>query len=245
MFRRHLVLFVLSVAALLLLAAPPTAIAKPRLGPKSIPSPGNGMALALDLTGGVMPEPDTGGSAPDYVEPKPPPAPPPTTRPQPRPGPGAADVPRPYLRLYRAAARRYGVDWRVLAAIGKNESDHGRSKAAGVSSGLNFADCCSGPMQICTVASCGKVWQAYAVDANGDRVARVYDPPDAIYAAAAIVRDLQGVFGRRRPRLLLAGYNAGPTAVTRAGGVPNYPETRAYVARGMRYIRALGPTAKR
>jgi hypothetical protein len=255
-------LLILAIAAVVLLALPQTAAAGSRLGPKSIPSPGNGRALALSETGGAAPEAEeptgttsptggtepggeTGGSAPGYVPPKPPPAPPRATTPEPRPGPGAFDVPRGYLRLYRAAARRYGVDWRVLAAIGKNESDHGRSKAAGVSSGLNFADCCSGPMQICTVDSCGKVWQAYAVDANGDRRATVYDPPDAIYAAAAIVRDLQGMFGRSKPKLLLAAYNAGPTAVRRARGVPDYPETRTYVSRGMRYIRALGAKTAR
>jgi soluble lytic murein transglycosylase-like protein len=155
------------------------------------------------------------------------------------PGPGSRDIPRAYLRLYRAAARRYGLDWRVLAAIGKIESDHGRSTAAGVSSGLNFADCCSGPMQICTVASCGDVWDHYAVDADADGEASVYDPPDAIYAAAAIVHELQAIFGRNHPGLLLAAYNAGPAAVQRYRGVPEYPETRAYVTQGLRYMKLL------
>jgi soluble lytic murein transglycosylase-like protein len=158
--------------------------------------------------------------------------------PQVRPGAGARDIPRAYLRLYRATGRRLGVDWRVLAAIGKIESDHGRSTAAGVASGLNFASCCSGPMQICTVASCGRVWQHYAVDADGDGTASVYDPPDAIAATARIVRDLESVFGTR-VSLLLAAYNAGPAAVQRAKGVPDFPETRAYVALGLRYVKAL------
>jgi soluble lytic murein transglycosylase-like protein len=148
-------------------------------------------------------------------------------------------VPRAYLRIYRRAARRYGVDWRVLAAIGKLESDHGRSTAAGVRSALNFADCCSGPMQICTVASCGRVWQSYAVDGDRDGDESVYDPADAIFAAAGIVRDLQVAFGRNHPGYLLAGYNAGAAAVQRFRGVPDYPETRAYVAAGLRYMRLL------
>lgn len=156
-----------------------------------------------------------------------------------RPGRGAADVPRGYLRVYRAAARTYGVDWRVLAAIGKIESDHGRSTAAGVHSGRNFADCCSGPMQICTVASCGRVWQTYAVDGDGDGLASVYDPDDAIFTAARIVWGLQTLFGHNHPGLLLAAYNAGAGAVQRQRGVPRYPETRAYVATGLRYMKLL------
>jgi Transglycosylase SLT domain len=199
-------------------------------------------------TGGVAagwePSGPTGGVAPGGVStpaesPAPPAQPPAPTPPPARPGDGAGDIPREYLRLYRAAARRYGLDWRVLAAIGKNESDHGRSTAPGVTSGRNFADCCSGPMQICTVKACGRVWQYYATDGNGDGDRSVYDPADAIFAAGQIVRDLQRTFGRRKPAYLLAGYNAGPGAVQRAGGVPDYPETRAYVANGRRYMRQI------
>jgi hypothetical protein len=156
-----------------------------------------------------------------------------------QPGAGSSDVPSGFLHIYRAAARAYSVDWRVLAAIGKIESDHGRSTAAGVHSGRNFADCCSGPMQICTVASCGNVWGLCAVDGDGDGIASVYDPGDAVFAAAAIVRDLQAQFGRNHPGLLLAAYNAGPGAVQRRRGVPPYAETRAYVATGLRYMKLL------
>ena len=150
------------------------------------------------------------------------------------------DVPRLYRRLSHAAARRYGVDWRLLAAIGKNESGHGRSTAAGITSGLNYADCCSGPMQICRVSACGDVWRAYGVDANRDGRASIYDPADSIHAAAAIVADLQRLLGRN-PRLLLAAYNAGPGTVQRYRGVPPYRETRSYVASALRYMRRLGP----
>lgn len=51
-----------------------------------------------------------------------------------------ADIPADYLALYREAACVCpGLDWTILAAIGKIESDHGRSPLPGVSSGENYA----------------------------------------------------------------------------------------------------------
>jgi hypothetical protein len=50
------------------------------------------------------------------------------------------DIPPDYLALYRAAAGVCpGLDWSILAAIGKIETDHGRSTLPGVSSGENSA----------------------------------------------------------------------------------------------------------
>jgi hypothetical protein len=75
------------------------------------------------------------------------PAPKPTAG-QPAPSSAAvSDIPPGYLRLYRQAGARYRVPWSVLAAIGKVESDHGRTRLAGVRSGSNWAGAC-GPMQL-------------------------------------------------------------------------------------------------
>jgi soluble lytic murein transglycosylase-like protein len=149
-----------------------------------------------------------------------------------------SDIPSSYLKLYKAAGAHYGVDWRILAAIGKNESDHGRSTSPGVKSGLNYASCCSGPMQLCTVKSCGNTWGYYAVDGDDDGVESVYDPADSIYAAAALVRDLKGIVGSD-PKLVLAAYNAGPGNVQKYNGVPPFPETKAYVSAALAYIASL------
>ena len=148
------------------------------------------------------------------------------------------DVPALYLRAYRAAGRRYRVDWRLLAALGKNESDHGRAALPGVTSGLNFADCCSGPMQICQVKSCGSVWQAYRRDGDGDGVVSIYDAADAIHSAAALVADLKRMVGSD-PKLVMAAYNAGPGTVQKYRGVPPIDETQTYVRNGVRYLRLL------
>lgn len=89
-----------------------------------------------------------------------------------------ADIPGNLLPVYQAAAERCAMPWAVVAAVGKVESDHGRSTAQGVQSGANFAGA-SGPMQFLA-----PTWAAYGVDGNGDGIANVYDPIDAIHGAA-------------------------------------------------------------
>jgi len=92
------------------------------------------------------------------------------------------DIPPDYLRLYQQAGQEYGIPWPILAGIGKAESDHGRSTAPGVRSGANSAGA-MGPMQFL-----GTTWNAYGVDGNGDGMANVYDPADAIPAAARYLK---------------------------------------------------------
>jgi len=95
-----------------------------------------------------------------------------------------ADISAHYLALYRAAADRAGLDWAVLAAIGKIESDHGRSPLPGVRAGLNSYGCCAGPMQFNITNGPPSTWDLYATDGDGDGAADAYDPADAIPAAA-------------------------------------------------------------
>ncbi|MDA0165652.1 lytic transglycosylase domain-containing protein [Solirubrobacter ginsenosidimutans] len=93
------------------------------------------------------------------------------------------DIPSLYLELYEAAGERYGIDPWILAAIGSIETDHGRSTAPGVSSGVNTYGCCAGPMQFSVIGS-PSTWDSYGVDGNGDGTKSPYDPADAIPAAA-------------------------------------------------------------
>jgi hypothetical protein len=153
-------------------------------------------------------------------------------------GESVRDIPGSLVQLYRNAAAGAGLDWRLLATIGKLETDHGRVRLPGVRSGVNTAGCCAGPMQFCVVNSCGNTWRAYAVDGNGDGRVSVYDPGDAIPAAAKYVVALRGLVGTRIEHVL-AAYNAGPGNVRRYGGVPPFRETRNYVAKGMPYYRSL------
>jgi hypothetical protein len=217
-------------------------LALPAAAHASDPVTGGAVPPELQQPTGAVPGTATGGVSPTGNPPKKHrkrPKNPPQPQSEPTPDAAASDVPSDYLRIYKAAGEWQGVSWRLLAAIGKNESDHGRAMLPGVHSGLNFANCCAGPMQICKVASCGKTWQAYAVDVDGDGKWSVYDPEDAIYGAARLVHDLKAMFGDHAA-LILAGYNAGPGNVMRYDGVPPFAETRAYVDHGIAYMVSLG-----
>ncbi len=115
-----------------------------------------------------------------------------------------ADIPADYLVLYQRAGQRFGVDWAVIAAIGKMECDHGRYQAPGCNppGTVNRAGA-TGPMQFL-----GSTWYAgttpmavpspgpptatvgagYASDGDGDGLADVWNAADAIFAAARLLK---------------------------------------------------------
>jgi cell wall-associated NlpC family hydrolase len=94
------------------------------------------------------------------------------------------DIPPDLLARYQRSAERCpGLPWAVLAAIGKIESDHGRSTAPGVRSGSNVAGA-AGPMQFGIGGKAGDTWSAYGVDGDANGTTDVYDAADAVPAAA-------------------------------------------------------------
>jgi len=138
------------------------------------------------------------------------PARPKATRQPPASGSAKTEIPAGYLRLYQAAGKRYGVPWSVLAAIGKVESDHGRSRLPGVRSGSNWAGAC-GPMQIGCVpgSKAGNSWARYG---RG----RPHDPANAIPAAA---RYLVAHGARRDLGRAIYAYNHSPAYVAKVRGL--------------------------
>ncbi|MGC5015477.1 lytic murein transglycosylase [Streptosporangium sp. DT93] len=85
----------------------------------------------------------------------------------------AVGRPASYLELYRRAAQVCpGLSWTVLAAIGQVESSHGRNNGPS-SAGAQ------GPMQFMPAT-----WKAYGVDGDGDGVADIWSPYDAVPGAA-------------------------------------------------------------
>jgi peptidoglycan hydrolase CwlO-like protein len=83
-----------------------------------------------------------------------------------------------YRKLYRESARQYGFgeDWYILAAVGKVESDHGANMGPSTAGAM-------GPMQFLP-----STWETAGVDGNGDGVANIMDPRDAIPAAAGYLK---------------------------------------------------------
>ena len=102
-------------------------------------------------------------------------------------GPSArarAEIPPEYLRLYTEAAGRYGLDWAILAGIGKVECDHGRDPDPSCTKegAVNSAGA-GGPAQF--LAS---TWREYGVDGDGDGRADRWDAADAIFSMANYLR---------------------------------------------------------
>jgi len=111
-----------------------------------------------------------------------------------------------YGPLFAAATARYGLPSGVLAAVAQVESggDPGAVSPAGA----------EGLMQIMPGTA-----QGLGVNP--------FDPAQAVDGAARVLEGNLQHFGSLP--LALAAYNAGAGAVERAGGVPDYPETQAYV----------------
>jgi hypothetical protein len=100
----------------------------------------------------------------------------------------AADIPPEYLELYIHFGAQMGVDWRFLAAIGGQESDHGRHPAV---DRVNRAGCV-GPMQLGTGGRCGDFVGEFGRDGDGDGQVDPLVPADAIASAAFGLRAGKG-----------------------------------------------------
>jgi hypothetical protein len=106
-----------------------------------------------------------------------------------------------FYDIYAQAQKTYGVNWLLIASVHKQETAF--STHPTTYHGLNFANCCAGPMQFNVTNGVGgsaSTWARYRdAGAKGTRPAEyphkttkhpsVYDDFDAIMAAAALLRD--------------------------------------------------------
>jgi cell wall-associated NlpC family hydrolase len=105
------------------------------------------------------------------------------------------DIPVENYTLYtQAAATCPGLDWTILAAIGKIESDHGRSTLPGVDNGANYAGA-KGPMQFLQPTFDAVIAQT-PPPRGGANPPSPYNLHDAVYAAAAYLCDSGARKGR-------------------------------------------------
>ncbi|WHT20197.1 bifunctional lytic transglycosylase/C40 family peptidase [Crossiella sp. CA-258035] len=105
------------------------------------------------------------------------------------------DIPGHYLTLYRSASNLCpGLNWSILAAIGKIETDHGRSTLPGVHSGQNHAGA-GGPMQF-LASTFTSVTARHRLPPGGETPPSRYNPHDAIHAAAHYLCDSGARDGR-------------------------------------------------
>ena len=123
--------------------------------------------------------------------------------------------------VVQQVAAREGVDPKLLSAVAWTESgfDPSARSAAGA----------EGLMQLMP-----RTAQGLGVDP--------LDPEQALTGGARYLKQQLQAFGGRVDHAL-AAYNAGPTAVRKAGGIPPYAETQAYVTRVLDRLRLLGGTA--
>jgi soluble lytic murein transglycosylase len=123
-------------------------------------------------------------------------------------------VPSSYDGLIREIAERYGVEYALVKAVIKAESDFDR-------------------LAVSPKGALG-LMQLMPATAAQHQVRNVFLPRDNIEGGVRHLRLLLDRYGGNVP-LAIAAYNAGSQRVEDAGGVPPILETREYLARVLRY----------
>ncbi|MBL7498194.1 lytic transglycosylase domain-containing protein [Frankia sp. CNm7] len=133
-----------------------------------------------------------------------------------------SEIPADLVPVFQEAASAYGLLTPAqLAAQARVESrfDSSAVSRAGAVGMMQFLP---------------STWAEFGIDGDGDGVADPLNPLDAIPSAAHYEQHLAGLVSDLpgdRVSLILAAYNAGPNAVRAAGGIPDYAETKAYIAK--------------
>jgi soluble lytic murein transglycosylase-like protein len=113
-----------------------------------------------------------------------------------------------YTDQIQAAATKYNIDPKLIEAVMEVES--------------------SGNPRAVSKAGAMGLMQLMPSNVSEAGISDPYDPAQNIDAGARQLSELLAKFNGNID-LTLAGYNAGPNAVTRFNGIPPYPETQNYV----------------
>ena len=103
-----------------------------------------------------------------------------------------------FLPLYREAERAFGVNWRLIASVHRQETAF--STVRGTYRGLNSFGCCGGPMQFNVTNGPVSTWDSYRNAFRAGKRPRqyphrtkrhpsIYDDFDAIMAAGSLLSD--------------------------------------------------------
>jgi soluble lytic murein transglycosylase-like protein len=123
-----------------------------------------------------------------------------------------------YDTIAREAARRHGVDFRLVKAIMKVES--------------NF-----NPRAVSKAGAKG-LMQIMPENFRALRIRNPFDPWENIMGGTRYIKQLLNRFNGNL-RFALAAYNAGPNSVDSFNGIPRIAETREFVKKVMRYYNGL------
>lgn len=126
-------------------------------------------------------------------------------------------------QMVDAASERFGVPRELVIAVSRAESA--------------FRSDVSSP------AGATGLMQLMPATAKGLGVTDARDPWQNLAGGTKYLRQLMDRFDGDLTKVV-AGYNAGPNAVAKHGGVPPYAETRTYVARVFDYAAELGFDAR-
>ena len=117
-------------------------------------------------------------------------------------------------RIIRQVARRHGLEAELVRSIIRAES--------------NF-----NPLAVSEKGASG-LMQLMPATATAYRVKDVFDAEENVEAGVRYLKHLMGEFNPSL-ELVLAAYNAGPTAVRNYQGIPPFAETRDYIHRVLQY----------
>jgi hypothetical protein len=105
------------------------------------------------------------------------------------------EIPPRFLKIYREAGTALDISWPFLASIGYQECGHGTGDCYVVNpSG------CAGPMEMAYVrgSACSPdpsvptIWERFRTDGDGDGKTSIFDPADAVFTAAKLLRRADG-----------------------------------------------------